>query len=140
MITHSDEGPDVDPDDPLLVVLRPPAAYLGPPPGRFEAVRRGAARRKLLRAAAGAAVACGIAALVVLPLSRGTSDGPARPTVPLAPPSASSPVPTPERGTPGPNPGPSRRPSSTPSPVPTAGPSDSTVVPVPGDDRTAYRR
>lgn len=32
MITHSDQGPDFDPDDPLAVILRPASDYLGPPP------------------------------------------------------------------------------------------------------------
>ncbi|MGW1635182.1 hypothetical protein ACWCPU_38665, partial [Streptomyces anthocyanicus] len=38
-----------DRDDPLLVVLRPGADFLGPPPGRYEAIRRAASRRRLLR-------------------------------------------------------------------------------------------
>lgn len=91
MITHSDEGPDFDPDDPLTVILQPPAEYLGAPAGRYEEIRRGASRRRLLRAAAGAALTCGVAALVALPLHLTASDGPASPVVPLAPPPASSP-------------------------------------------------
>ena len=43
MITHSDDDPDFGPDDPLAVIMRPPAEYLSPPPGRYEAIRRGAA-------------------------------------------------------------------------------------------------
>ncbi|MFG2789455.1 hypothetical protein [Streptomyces sp. NPDC048419] len=97
MITHPDEGPDHDPDDPLTVILRPPGEYLGAPPGRYEAVRRGAFRRRLLRAAAGAAVTCGVAALVILPLRLTGSDGAGTPAVPLAPPPASSPSAPPHR-------------------------------------------
>ncbi|MGW7048126.1 hypothetical protein ACWGDT_36680 [Streptomyces avermitilis] len=97
MITHSDDGPDFEPDDPLAVILRPPSDYLGPPAGRYEAIRRGAARRRLLRAAAGAGLACAVAALIALPLRLATPDAPPSPTVPLAPPPASSPptAPTP---------------------------------------------
>ncbi|MER6182687.1 hypothetical protein [Streptomyces sp. NPDC001652] len=90
MITRPDDDPDLDPDDPLTVLLRPPADHLGPPAGRYEAIRRGATRRKLLRAAAGTAVVCGLAAAVLLPLRLTTSEAPATPTVPLAPPPASS--------------------------------------------------
>ncbi|MDX3646477.1 hypothetical protein P1P70_45370, partial [Streptomyces sp. MB09-02B] len=68
MITRPDEGPDFEPDDPLTVLLRPPADRLGPPPGRYETIRRTAARRRLVRAAAGAAAACATVALIVLPL------------------------------------------------------------------------
>ncbi|KKD04283.1 hypothetical protein [Streptomyces sp. WM6386] len=90
MITRPDDDPDLDPDDPLTILLRPPADHLGPPLGRYEAIRRGATRRKLLRAAAGTAVVCGLAAAVLLPLRLSTSEAPASPTVPLAPPPASS--------------------------------------------------
>ncbi|MDX2766367.1 hypothetical protein [Streptomyces europaeiscabiei] len=45
MITRPDEGPDFEPDDPLTVILRPPADRLGPPPGRYETIRRTAVRR-----------------------------------------------------------------------------------------------
>ncbi|MFD3838790.1 hypothetical protein ACFWWC_21410 [Streptomyces sp. NPDC058642] len=89
MITRPDDDPDLDPDDPLTVLLRPPADHLGPPAGRYEAIRRGATRRKLLRAAAGTAVVCGLAAAVLLPLRLSTSEAPASPAVPLAPPPAS---------------------------------------------------
>ncbi|EHN77883.1 hypothetical protein SMCF_2586, partial [Streptomyces coelicoflavus ZG0656] len=62
MTTRLEEGPDGsddrnepgfarEGDDPLLVVLRPDAEFLGPPPGRYEAIRRAASRRRLLRAA-----------------------------------------------------------------------------------------
>ncbi|MFD7699280.1 hypothetical protein [Streptomyces caelestis] len=97
MITHADEGPEFDPDDPLAVVLRPGSDHLGPPPGRFEEIRRGAARRRLVRAAVGvgAGLACAVAALVVLPPQSSPSDGPVSPAVPLAPPPVSSPSATP---------------------------------------------
>ncbi|MGY0069022.1 hypothetical protein ACWZEH_19975 [Streptomyces sp. QTS137] len=123
MITHSDEGPDFDPDDPLTVILRPPSEHLGPPPGRYKAIRRGAARRKLLRGAAGAAVACGVAALVVLPLRLSASDSPGPSTPPMAPPlPATSPSAVPAPSTaPTPDPAPSRAPEADgPSPVPQA--------------------
>jgi hypothetical protein len=97
LITHSDDGPEYDPDDPLTVIMRPPAEYLGAPPGRYEAIRRGASRRRMLRAAAGAAVTCGVAALIVLPLRLTASEGHGSPTVPLAPPPASSPSTPPHR-------------------------------------------
>ncbi|MFF4504122.1 hypothetical protein [Streptomyces sp. NPDC001401] len=143
MITHSDEGPDFDPDDPLTVILRPPAEHLGAPPGRYEQIRRGASRRRLLRAAAGAALTCGVAALVVLPLRLNASDGPASPTVPLAPPPASSPstlppsttAPAPSTPTPSPTTTPSPSPSTIPSPgpglstTPTRAPGTRTAVP-----------
>lgn len=90
MITRSDEGPEFEPDDPLAVVLRPTSDYLGPPPGRFEAIRRGAARRRRARAVAGVALTCAVAALVALPLLNTPGAGePVSPTVPLAPPPVS---------------------------------------------------
>ncbi|MDW8806306.1 hypothetical protein P1P68_16315, partial [Streptomyces scabiei] len=89
MTTRPDEGPGSAPDDdPLTVVLRPPAVHLGPPPGQFETVRRAAARRRLVRAAAGAAAACAAVALAVLPVRLAGSDTPRSPSVPLAPPPA----------------------------------------------------
>ncbi|MFC5201468.1 MULTISPECIES: hypothetical protein [Streptomyces] len=114
MITRPDDGPDSEPDDPLAVILRPSSDYLGPPAGRYEAIRRGAARRRLLRAAAGAGLTCAAAALVALPLRVTAPDAPVSPTVPLAPPPASSPAP---RSSPSVAPDPSARPSSvTPRP------------------------
>ncbi|GAB3169176.1 hypothetical protein [Streptomyces incanus] len=98
MITHSDDGPDFEPDDPLAVILRPASDYLGPPAGRYEEIRRAAARRRLVRAAVGAGVSCAVAALValvVLPLQPAVSDKPVSPTIPLAPPPVSSPPPGP---------------------------------------------
>ncbi|MFJ8788514.1 hypothetical protein [Streptomyces sp. NPDC102462] len=140
MTTRFDGDPEFAPDDPLLVVLRPPADHLGPPPGRYEAIRRAAARRKLLRAAAGAGLTCAVAALVALPLHLSAPAAPARPAVPLAPPPPTappasptsppaSPMPTPsgvrESTTPGPGRvtrGPVGAPGSAPT---TAGPSSS---------------
>ncbi|WP_328750871.1 hypothetical protein OHT57_35635 [Streptomyces sp. NBC_00285] len=92
LITHFEEGPDHDPDDPLTVLLRPPADYLGVPPGRYEAIRRGAARRKLLRAAAGAALTVGVGVLVVLPLRPSAPGTQRSPTIPMAPPTATAPA------------------------------------------------
>jgi len=118
LITHSDEGPDHDPEDPLTVLLRPSTDYLGAPPGRYEAIRRGAARRRLVKAAAGAALTCGIAALAVLPLRLSATDTPGSPTVPMAPPPASSPSPHPSGPlTPRPS-GPPNSRASEPSAVP----------------------
>ncbi|MFE2276497.1 hypothetical protein ACFXAE_04325 [Streptomyces sp. NPDC059454] len=99
MITHSDEGPEFEPDDPLAVILRPASDHLGPPPGRFEEIRRGAARRRLVRTVAGAGLTCAVAALVVLPLQSSAPDRPVSPTVPLAPPPVSSPSVTPAPST-----------------------------------------
>ncbi|GGZ41686.1 hypothetical protein [Streptomyces bluensis] len=124
MITHSDEGPDFEPDDPLAVILRPPSDHLGPPPGRYRAIRRAAARRRLLRAAAGVGVSCAVAALVALPLRFAAHEAPAPPSVPLAPPPASSPPaePAPSTSLAPASPYPSERspatgPGATPSPA-----------------------
>ncbi|MER6011903.1 hypothetical protein [Streptomyces bluensis] len=123
MITHSDEGPDFEPDDPLAVILRPPSNHLGPPPGRYHAIRRAAARRRLLRAAAGVGVSCAVAALVALPLRFSAHEAPAPPSVPLAPPPASSPSaePTPSMSPSPASPYPSERSSATDA-VATPGP------------------
>ncbi|MFI1357536.1 hypothetical protein ACH4TV_28715 [Streptomyces sp. NPDC020898] len=104
-----DDGPDFDPDDPLAVILRAGTEYLGPPVGRYEAVRRRASRRRLLRTSAGVGVglACAVGVLVALPFRATVSDAPTSPTVPLAPPRVSG------------------APSSTPSTAST--PSSSTV-------------
>lgn len=125
MITHSDEGPDFEPDDPLAVILRPASDYLGPPPGHYEAIRRGAARRRLLRTAVGVGSVCAVAALVALPISLSTSQAPASPTVPLAPPSEGRPSSVPPS------------PSASPAPAgPSRTPESRTAVPAPGN-RTA---
>ncbi|WP_316754407.1 hypothetical protein [Streptomyces herbicida] len=89
MTTRFDEGPEFDPDDPLAVILGPPADYLGAPPGRYEAIRRAASRRRRTRAAAGVGLSCGVAALIALQLHLASPGAPVSPAVPLAPPPAS---------------------------------------------------
>ena len=146
---EGDEGPDIDPDDPLTVILRPSSAeYLGPPPGRYESIRRGANRRRLLRATIGAGATCAVIVLAALPFRLAHHDSPTTPTVPLAPPPASSsptPSPTPDPSAtqvPGPrasaspsSPAESRDPSRTtvptmePSRAPTASASAPSSVP-----------
>ncbi|WP_328678320.1 hypothetical protein [Streptomyces sp. NBC_00343] len=112
MTTHfdeGDEGHDIDPDDPLTVILRPSSAeYLGPPTGRYETIRRGANRRRLLRATVGAGATCAVIVLAALPFRPAHHDSPTTPTVPLAPPPASS------------SPTPSPAPSATKAPTPRA--------------------
>ncbi|MBD0738277.1 hypothetical protein [Streptomyces sp. CBMA29] len=109
MITQSDDGQDFDPEDPLTVILRPAPDHLGLPPGRYEKIRRGAARRRLLRIAVGVGLSGAVAALVALPLRMAGPQSPAAPAIPLGTPPASSsatrPVTTP-----------------TPRPAPTDGP------------------
>ncbi|GGW95313.1 hypothetical protein GCM10010297_16340 [Streptomyces malachitofuscus] len=124
MITHADEGPEFEPDDPLAVILRPPSDRLGPPPGRFEAIRRGAARRRLVRTVAGVGLTCAAVALVAVPLQQAaTADRPTSPTVPLAPPPVSD------------SPSSVPRPSTSPKPAesPTA-PREGTDSPSPATD------
>ncbi|GHE50364.1 hypothetical protein QWL27_04710 [Streptomyces thermocarboxydus] len=132
MITHADEGPEFEPDDPLAELLRPTSDHLGPPPGRFETIRRRAARRRLVRTTVGAGLTCAVALLVALPLQNATttSDRPVSPTVPLAPPPLTS-SPTPPRTT-----GPTPEPAETPAdarPTPAARES---AVPRSGDAPT----
>lgn len=155
MITHSDDGPDFEPDDPLAVILRPAADHLAPPPGRYEAIRRGAARRRLRRTAAGVGLSCAVAALIALPFHLATVETPTSPTVPLAPPPVSSPsvpdsssaVPTPSESPKpaGPHTGerpPTDRPGipagpATPSPsAPSTTPTSSSVAPSAEPNRT----
>ncbi|MFE5160916.1 hypothetical protein ACFRNT_20785 [Streptomyces sp. NPDC056697] len=142
MTPHFDDGPELEPDDPLAVILRPTSDYLGPPPGRYEAIRRAAARRRLLRTAAGVGVSCAVAALIALPLRLTAHETPARPTVPLAPPPPTG------RTTPPLPSAPTGRPSASPTPLApskapeqratrgprdgTTGPRDSGEVPLPG--------
>ena len=90
--TNSVHGPEFAPDDPLAVILRPSSDYLGPPPGRYEEIRRAAGRRKVLRAVAGAGLTCAVAALAAVPLLLSRTDAPAPPAVPMAPPPATSPA------------------------------------------------
>ncbi|MFF4589957.1 hypothetical protein [Streptomyces sp. NPDC001388] len=130
MITPADDfddGPDLDrpdPDDPLTVVLRPAHGHLAPPPGRYAEIRRGAARRRVLRAAAGVGATCAVAALaVLLPLRLTAHDAPVRPAVPLAPPPASSPsagAGTPTAPDTSATPGPSTVPDRSATPRPSA--------------------
>ncbi|WP_262702544.1 MULTISPECIES: hypothetical protein [Streptomyces] len=131
-------GPEREPDDPLAVILRPPSDYLGPPPGRYEAIRRAAARRKLLRTAAGVGVSCAVAALIALPLRAAAPEPPARPTVPLAPPPATGrttpPLPS-ASGGPSVSPAPSESAGQRPGRGPrseTSGPRDGAKVPTRG--------
>jgi hypothetical protein len=147
LTTHFDEEdegrePDFALDDPLTVILRPSSAeYLGPPPGRYESIRRGAHFRRLLRAAAGAGATCAVLVLAALPFRLAHHDSPVTPTVPLAPPPASSSPTTPPTpsATKAPTPTPSADPShasvptTEPSRVPTAStsasPASRTVAP-----------
>ncbi|WP_406270413.1 hypothetical protein OH779_30435 [Actinacidiphila glaucinigra] len=108
MITPID-GPDEERDPELSALLGPGTVLLGPPPGRFREVRRAAARRRLLRTAAGAGVSLAVAAVVAVPLhllsspGQGPAVGPNVPAVsvppaadpPPSPPPTTSPVPEP---------------------------------------------
>ena len=135
MITPADDfddGPDLDPDDPLTVILRPTPGHLAPPPGRYQEIRRGASRRRQLRTAAGAGVTCAVAVLAVLvPLRLTTHEDPARPTPPLAPPPVSSPS-DPPAGPSAPAASPSQRPTS-----PSRFPTKESAVPTPGPRTSA---
>ncbi|MFJ8487174.1 hypothetical protein ACIRBZ_02130 [Streptomyces sp. NPDC094038] len=114
MTTRLDDEPGFDgPDDPLAVILRPPAAHLGPPPGRYAEIRRAASRRRLVRTAAGAGVTCAVAACVALSLHLTAPAAPASPQVPLAPPAATPTAPHRSSGSPTP---------ATPSPSPSVAP------------------
>ncbi|GHF00837.1 hypothetical protein GCM10017776_17470 [Streptomyces griseoluteus] len=142
MIAFSDEGPDFEPEDPLLV-MRPPHEHLAPPPGRYEEIRRGATRRRILRTAVVASATCAVAALLAVPFLRGALQDPAPRTVPLAPPPASSPTtrPTPAESAPVPlSPRPDAR-SSASTPTAPARPPAATASPsaVPSSTPTERR-
>ncbi|MEW2518896.1 hypothetical protein [Actinacidiphila alni] len=127
MITRSDDdgqdfggevfdGEDfVDPDDPLTVILRPAPGLLGLPPGRYERIRRGAARRRRLRITVGVTLAAAAAALIALPL---------RPSAPPAPTMPAAPPPPPPTTT-----SPPPRPPADVSPAPTATPTKQSASP-----------
>ncbi|MFE2637108.1 hypothetical protein ACFXKF_20430 [Streptomyces scopuliridis] len=110
MTTRFDEGPEFGPDDPLAVILRPSSDNLGPPAGRYEAIRRAAVRRRLLRTAARAGMVCVVAALVVLPFRLAAPGSSVSPTVPLAPPPVRSPSTSPSPPSP-------QTPTTPPDPV-----------------------
>ncbi|MFC5219268.1 hypothetical protein [Streptomyces coerulescens] len=137
MTTRFDEddvdGPQFAPDDPLAVILRPPADHLAPPPGHYETLRRKATRRRLVRTATGVGVTCALALLVALPFTTSGPDVPTNPTPPLAPPPTSDRTtpPTPSPSTPAPSASPTRTPPSgrTASPTPTPRPGTPTSVP-----------
>ncbi|MEV5953270.1 hypothetical protein AB0M11_05705 [Streptomyces sp. NPDC051987] len=142
MTTRFDDEPGSDsPDDPLAVILRPPAVHLGAPPGRYEEIRRAASRRRLVRTAAGAGVTCAVAACVALSLHLAAPAAPASPRPPLAPPAVS---PTdPQRPSPSPSPvQPSPRPTVAPTrggnpPEPTRRTPTRNAVQVPSPSRSA---
>ncbi|WP_206319758.1 hypothetical protein [Streptomyces zingiberis] len=90
MTTRFDDEREFGADDPLAVLLRPPADPLTPPPGHFETVRRSASRRRLLRTAAVTAVTCAVGLLAVVPVRLMTPEAPTVPAPPMAPPPASS--------------------------------------------------
>lgn len=115
-----DDGPEPGPDDPLAVILRPSSpGYLGAPPGQFETIRRRATRRRLLRTAAGAGLACVAAVLISIPLRHTAPERPTTPTIPMAPPATRTAPPTPSASpTPVPSPSESSRPSSPGTPRP----------------------
>lgn len=107
-----DEGLRVDSDDELLVtLLRPAAGTLPVRPGSYERIRRGATRRRRLRAAVGGGVLAATVGLVALPVLLVGS--PAARTAPVGP---AGQVPTTGSTAP-PSPGPSatRSPSVVPS-------------------------
>ncbi|WP_434599816.1 hypothetical protein [Streptomyces sp. A5-4] len=150
MITHSDDGPDFEHDDPFAGILGPTSDYLGPPAGRYEEIRRGASRRRLLRATVGVGLSCVAAACIALPLLFATPGAPVSPTAPLAPPPAGSPstVPTPptspEVVSPRPgeaprskSPGPPGTPAASPRGMPSTAPTPRSVEPSPFRPGTA---
>ncbi|MEU2335337.1 hypothetical protein ABZ770_25010 [Streptomyces sp. NPDC006654] len=117
MTTRFDDEPEFGgPDDPLAVILRPPAAHLGPPPGRYQEIRRAAGRRRLVRTAAGAGVTCAVAAFVAMSLHLAAPAAPTTPRDPLAPPAVSPTAPQRPRTSPTPD-----APRPSPSVAPTRG-------------------
>lgn len=128
MTTRLEQGYGEDPesgtDDPFLVILRPSPGYLAAPPGHYEKIRRTASRRRLARAAAGAALALAAAGLLALPFRHPAPEGPAAPTVPMAPPAVTTPPPADRTATRAPDdqspavPVPSRPPASREVPRP----------------------
>ncbi|MFI0717609.1 hypothetical protein [Streptomyces sp. NPDC021224] len=106
-------------DAELAALLREGPAELAPPPGAFRRIRRRAARRRWARAAAAGGVT---AAVIGAAATLWPAPDQGAPTVPLAPPAATStsapgPTPTrPARTTPTPQPDPSRpRPTASPA-------------------------
>ncbi|MFF4309181.1 hypothetical protein ACWDFR_25525 [Streptomyces sp. 900105755] len=129
MTTRFDDEPEFDgPDDPLAVILRPPAAHLGPPPGRYEEIRRAASRRRLVRTAAGAGVTCAVAVCVALSLHLTAPAAPVSPQVPLAPPAATPTAPHRSSGSPTP---------VTPSPRPSVAPTQRATTQAPARGASA---
>ncbi|MFJ5729036.1 hypothetical protein [Streptomyces paradoxus] len=123
-----DDGPEPGTDDPLAVILRPSSPeYLGAPPGQYRAIRRRATRRRLLRTAAGAGLACVAAVLISVPLRHTAPERPTIPTIPMAPPTTRTAPPTP---------------SAPPTPVPseTRPSSPGTLRPATDDPRAAGPR
>ncbi|WP_351235800.1 hypothetical protein [Streptomyces sp. NPDC002133] len=117
------EGPDEDRDATLDALLQPGAVLLGPPPGRFREIRRAAARRRLLRAAAGAGVSLAVAALVAVPLHLLPAPGAQPAGRPPAPPASVPPAATdrPAPSSPTPTPSATPRPRHSTSTTPPAG-------------------
>ncbi|MFE0512561.1 hypothetical protein [Streptomyces sp. NPDC058964] len=109
MTTRFDDDPEFGPDDPLAVILRPPSGHLGPPSGRYEAIRRAATRRRLIRAVTGAGLSCAVAALIALQLHPAAPGSPASPAVPPVPPPVSG-----RTTSPGPSASPSPAAAATP--------------------------
>ncbi|MGW3243712.1 hypothetical protein [Streptomyces sp. NPDC001070] len=123
------EGRDEERDPALATLLQPGAVLLGPPPGRFREVRRAAARRRLLRAAAGAGVSLAVAAVVALPLQLLPVPG-SRPAI--SPPAPA--VTVPPAADPTSPPPPTASPTPTPQPTETPGPRHSTGAPAVGPE------
>jgi hypothetical protein len=120
------EGRDEERDPALATLLQPGAVLLGPPPGRFREVRRAAARRRLLRAAAGAGMSLAVAAVVAVPLHLLPAPG-SRPAISPPAPAVSVPPAADPTSPPPPTTSPTPQPTETPGPrhstgAPAAGP------------------